>query len=145
MIGAAAGRKWRWLLAFGPGGRGLGETAWVWIAIFGVAFAIGLLLWGCLKIRDWYRDDAGHADDPAMFLTSLRESTRRGDVSDDEYRSIQRRLQGSLSGYAAGSDPPMSPQTSPRGDVGDQPPEAEDGASTNDGSAATPAKGPATD
>ena len=71
---------------------------WLAISVIGLALAIGTLVWGCLKIRDWFRDDTGHADDPAMFLTALQESARQGDVTADEYRTIQGRLRGTLGG-----------------------------------------------
>ena len=107
-------------------------TFWVWASILGVALAITMLMWATLRIRDWYRGDAGHADDPAMFLTALRESTRRGDVSDDEYRSIQSRLRGPLTGSApAGEDRGglggHEAHEGPDSGEGGPPPEADDG------------------
>ena len=97
---------------------------WLVASVLGVAVALGLLVWGCLKIRDRYRDDAGHADDPAMFLTVLRESARRGDVTDDEYRSIRSRLREPLRSngpLGAVEDTQLTDSLEP----GDQPPEAD--------------------
>ena len=91
----------------------MSETLWTVGLLAGLTLAIGVLAWTCLKIRDWYRDDTGHADDPAMFLTALHESTRRGDVTEEEYRTIQGRLRGSI------SDRPRSSDSHPTSDTKD--------------------------
>ena len=75
-------------------------------AVFGVTVAIGVLVWLTLQIRARFRDGDDHADDPREFLTALRDSTRRGDVSDAEYRTIQGRLRNGGRHSPAGGRPP---------------------------------------
>ena len=68
------------------------DKMWLAMVVIGVAFAITLLTWIALKIRSLFRDDEGPAGDVHDFLGQLRESQSEGDVTPEEFRSIQRRL-----------------------------------------------------
>lgn len=78
-----------------PAGEGdrfwnvLHESTWTWI---GLAFAIVVLVWLVVRIRAWIREDADPAEDAQQMLSEIREMYREGDVSQEEYRSIKRRL-----------------------------------------------------
>lgn len=58
----------------------------------GVAFAIVVLAWISLKIRSLFLEDEGPTGELGNFLGQLRESQSEGDLTPEEYRSIQRRL-----------------------------------------------------
>lgn len=68
------------------------DKMWLILSILGVAFAITVLLWIALKIRSLFQEDEGPAGGDNDFLGHLRESQSEGDLSPEEYRSIQRRL-----------------------------------------------------
>ena len=68
------------------------DKMWLALVILGVVFAITLLTWIALKIRSLFRDDEGPAGGVHDFLGQLRESQSEGDVTPEEFRSIQRRL-----------------------------------------------------
>lgn len=68
------------------------DKMWVVYCILGVLFAIGILSWITLKLRSLYREDEGLAGETDDFLGQLDESLSEGEVSPEEYRSIQRRL-----------------------------------------------------
>jgi hypothetical protein len=68
------------------------DKMWLALAIIGVAFAITILAWISLKIRSLFREDEGPAGGTHEFLGQLRESQSEGDLTPEEFRSIQRRL-----------------------------------------------------
>lgn len=65
---------------------------WLALLIIGVAFAITILAWIALKIRSLFLEDEGSSGDVGEFLGHLRESQSEGDLTPEEFRSIQRRL-----------------------------------------------------
>ena len=69
-----------------------GDKFWLTLWIIGVAFAITILTWAALKIRSLFLDDEGPAGDVGEFLGRLQDSQLEGDVTPEEFRSIQSRL-----------------------------------------------------
>ncbi len=76
----------------------LHESTWTWI---GLAFAIGVLVWLVVRIRAWVREDDDPAEDAQRMLSEVREMYREGDVSQEEYRSIKRKLSERMDGPPA--------------------------------------------
>ena len=70
----------------------LQDKMWLALSIIGVAFAITILTWIGLKIRSLFLEDEGPTGDVSEFLGQLSESRLEGDVTPEEFRSIQRRL-----------------------------------------------------
>ncbi len=68
------------------------DKMWLAIAVFGVAFAIVILAWVARKLHALFREDEGSDGSVHEFLGQLRESQSEGDVTPEEFRSIQRRL-----------------------------------------------------
>ena len=68
------------------------DKMWLAIAVFGVAFAIVILAWVARQLHALFREDEGSAGGVHEFLGHLRESQSEGDVTPEEFRSIQRRL-----------------------------------------------------
>ncbi|AMV21865.1 hypothetical protein VT03_28445 [Planctomyces sp. SH-PL14] len=60
--------------------------------LIGVVVALCLLGWLILKLREWLNEDDGSAVDSTMLLTQFREMQSEGDLSDEEFRSIKRKL-----------------------------------------------------
>lgn len=75
-----------------------GKVFWLTAIGLGVTVAITVLVWTWYQIRAWYWDGDDPAADAGAFLTALRESAREGDVSEEEYRSIQSRLASRIQG-----------------------------------------------
>jgi len=73
---------------------------------FGCALAgIIVLVWLIVRIRLWFREDEGPAADAHEMLLQFRDLHRRGDLSEEEFRSIKSRLLGTTdeSGRGAGN------------------------------------------
>ena len=68
------------------------DKMWLAIAVFGVAFAIVILAWVAHKLHALFREDEGSDGSVHEFLGQLRDSQSEGDVTPEEFRSIQRRL-----------------------------------------------------
>lgn len=68
------------------------DKMWLVFGIIGVLFAILVLSWIALKLRSLYQEDEGPTGETGDFLGQLNESLLEGEVSPEEYRSIQRRL-----------------------------------------------------
>ncbi len=82
--------------------------SWVALAVVLVVLA-GVSLW----MRTRFRDDSDPAAASAEMLLVARDSRRRGDISDEEYRSIKGRLleqrvheESANAGASAGRDAP---------------------------------------
>ena len=56
--------------------------------------SVGFLVWVVHKLSAWYREDADPAESSHELLLQFRDLQRRGDLTPDEYRSIQGRLVG---------------------------------------------------
>jgi hypothetical protein len=71
--------------------------------LLGMTFVTALLIWGIFRLKAWFRDD----DDPAaaerQLLLQLNEMTREGELSEDEYRLLKRKLGSTVAGSMAGS------------------------------------------
>ena len=67
----------------------LQDSIWGWA---GLLFAFVLLAWVVVRLRDWFREDSGPADDRRRMLSEIRELYHEGDLSEQEYRSIKGRL-----------------------------------------------------
>ncbi len=78
--------------------------------LIGVLFALVVLGWLILKLREWFNEDDGPAADPEMMLTQFREMQGEGDLSDEEYRLIKRKLVGGRASNKTSQPPP--PQAS---------------------------------
>lgn len=68
------------------------DKMWLALGVIGVVFAIGILAWITSALRSLFREDEGSAGGVHEFLGQLRESQSEGDVTPEEFRSIQRRL-----------------------------------------------------
>jgi len=68
------------------------DKMWLALVVIGVAFAITILTWVALKIRSLFLEDEGPTGDVGEFLGHLRDSQSEGDLTPEEFRSIQRRL-----------------------------------------------------
>ena len=68
------------------------DKMWMALGVIGVVFAIGVLAWIIHTLRTLFREDEGSAGGVHDFLGQLRESQSEGDVTPEEFRSIQRRL-----------------------------------------------------
>lgn len=80
-------------------------TALAWL--IGVVFALVILGWVILKLREWFNEDDGPAADPEMMLMQFREMQGEGDLSDEEYRLIKRKLVGKR-GFGRTPEPPQA-------------------------------------
>jgi hypothetical protein len=68
------------------------DKMWLAVCVIGVIFAIVILGWITQTLRSLFREDEGSAGGVHEFLGQLRESQSEGDVTPEEFRSIQRRL-----------------------------------------------------
>jgi len=69
----------------------LNQSTAVWIGL-GVAFiALAVLV---QRIRAWYQGGDDPADMNDEIMRQMKEMNRRGDLSDEEFRSIKGRSQG---------------------------------------------------
>lgn len=61
------------------------------ISLYGIGLILALagMAYAVLRIRAWYRDGDDPADTQREMLRQFRESTLRGDLSDEEFRSIK--------------------------------------------------------
>jgi hypothetical protein len=71
----------------------LNSTSILWI---GLVVALLLLAVVVHRIRAWYRDDADPADWEDEIIGQMEELNRRGDLSDEEFRSIKGRFPGRM-------------------------------------------------
>jgi hypothetical protein len=62
----------------------------LWVAV--TAGALTVLIWGGLRIRAWFHEESGPAESMHEMLVQYRELQREGKLSEEEYRSIKRRL-----------------------------------------------------
>jgi hypothetical protein len=51
-----------------------------------------VLIWSALKFRTWYQDDSDPEADLAELLLQFKDLERRGELTDQEFRSIQGQL-----------------------------------------------------
>lgn len=51
-----------------------------------------VLIWSALKFRSWYQDGSDTAADRAELLVHFKELERRGELTDQEFRSIEGQL-----------------------------------------------------
>ena len=100
-----------------------GETMWVLAAVpkvktqqlllqalpwlIGLVFALVVLSWLILKLREWLNEDDGPAADSRMLLTHFREMQGEGDLSDEEFRLIKRKLAGGMASVKT-PEPPQA-------------------------------------
>jgi hypothetical protein len=66
----------------------------LWVAVTAVTLAV--LIWAGLRIRAWFRDESGPAESHHEMLVQYRELQREGKLTEEEYRSIKRRLAPAL-------------------------------------------------
>ena len=67
----------------------------------------GLLVWSAFRLRAWYREDTGPADDRHELLVLFKDMQQQGDLTDEEYRSIKGHLSGdAVDDSAARTDAP---------------------------------------
>ena len=83
---------------------------WTGLLLFGLIVAFALLTMTVVRLREWFRDGDGPADDDDAFLAALLDSQREGVVSREEFRSIQgevaRRQQPQVRSSGDGSEEP---------------------------------------
>jgi hypothetical protein len=60
--------------------------------LVGVVIAAGVSIWVVMRLRAWFREDAGRADDKLEMLTQFRDLHQQGELTEDEYRLIKSRL-----------------------------------------------------
>ncbi|HVV99926.1 MAG TPA: hypothetical protein VHB77_06285 [Planctomycetaceae bacterium] len=81
-----------------------------WVLVTVVALTV--LIWAGLRIRAWFHEESGPAEAMHEMLVQYRELQREGKLTEEEYRSIKRRLAPGLgdalgvspSDYAGGAD-----------------------------------------
>ena len=62
---------------------------WQW----GLVVLVGSIgVWALFRLRAWFREDDGRADDHMEMLTQFRDLHRQGGISEDEYRLIKSQL-----------------------------------------------------
>lgn len=105
-----------------------GSVFWLTAIALGLAVAIVLLVWSWFQIRAWCWDGDDPAADAGAFLTALRESAREGDVSKEEFRSIQSRLASRIEGTVPTAAGPLVAESSSPTPISDERPcgESED-------------------
>lgn len=65
------------------------DSLWWWV---GLVFAVVVLAWVVLRLRQWFQEDSGPADDTRQLLSDVREMYHEGDLTEQEYRSIKGRI-----------------------------------------------------
>jgi len=70
----------------------LGGSPWEWIGFLVVLILIGLAIVVVSRYRASLRDDADPAAADALLVRRVRELRDRGEVSEDEYRSLRGRI-----------------------------------------------------
>ena len=65
------------------------DSLWWWV---GLLFAIVVLTWCVVRLRQWFGDDTDPADGDERMLSEIEEMYHEGDLSEHEYRSIKGRL-----------------------------------------------------
>lgn len=99
--------------------------------LLGITFIVFVLIWGIFRLKAWFRDDDDPADAERQLLLQLHEMTREGELSEDEYRLLKRKLGVSVAESIGGpfQKRPAIPADDSRGqatdDSVDQPPAAE--------------------
>ena len=61
-----------------------------WVLVTVVALTV--LIWAGLRIRAWFHEETGPAEALHEMLVQYRELHREGKLTEEEYRSIKRRL-----------------------------------------------------
>ena len=56
------------------------------------ALCLIVLIWAALKFRSWYQGDSDPEADRAELLLQFKDLERRGELTDQEFRSIQGQL-----------------------------------------------------
>jgi uncharacterized membrane protein len=69
--------------------EGLRVSAWTWI---GLIFAIVVLAWIVVRVREMFRTDDDPAENTNQMLSEIREMYEEGKLSEEEFRSIKGRL-----------------------------------------------------
>lgn len=95
---------------------------WTGLLVFGLIVAFGLLGLSTVRLRSWFRDSDGPADDDDAFLSAMHDSRRQGVVSREEFRSIHGEMvrrgskpdSGSAGGVAATPAAAAEPSQLPR-------------------------------
>ena len=64
-------------------------SAWQWI---GLGFAIAVLAWIVMRVREEFRTDDDPAGSTDQMLSEIREMYEEGKLSEEEFRSIKGRL-----------------------------------------------------
>ena len=100
--------------------------------MLGLTVAIVVLVWSWYQIRAWCWDGDDPAADAGAFLTALRESTREGDVSKEEFRSIQSRLVSRIEGDVSATSGPADTKRATPSPQTDEPAGASDDAPIGD-------------
>ena len=60
--------------------------------VIGIVLTIGIAGWLVLRLRAWFREGDGRADDHLEMLTQFRDLRQQGELTEDEYRLIKDRL-----------------------------------------------------
>jgi len=93
--------------------RDLEQRLQVWGYTILTVLAIGLLVWAVFKVREKLMSGEDPEISPEELLTRYHILKQSGELSDEEYRRIARRIQkGEKSPPAAGDSTPP-PETSP--------------------------------
>lgn len=78
-------------------------------------FVTAIGVWSIFRLRAWFREDDGRADDTMKLLTQFRDLHLEGGISEEEYRLIRSQLAvGRNSQSVAGKGPPTSAQSAER-------------------------------
>lgn len=64
--------------------------------VVGTVVLLSFLVWLVWKLRAWWREDANDAETEHEILARYREMNLRGELSDEEYRSIKSQMAARL-------------------------------------------------
>ena len=64
--------------------------------VAGVLVALAVLAWLLLRLNAWFRDQRDGPTSAHEMLSHYRDMRKRGEISEEEYRSIRRHLAGEL-------------------------------------------------
>lgn len=89
------------------------DQSW-WVGI-GLVIALLACAWVLYHLRAWFGEDEDHTAGHQELLTHLRQLRGEGDVSEEEFRSIKRRLveQMERSPVPSGEGPTTGPTATP--------------------------------
>ncbi len=75
-----------------------------WAELLAGLAVVLLAIWAVNRMRTWFREDMGPTERNRELFLQMRELHRRGELTDDEFRSIRKRLLGTEGPQGEGVD-----------------------------------------